>query len=117
MLDPAKLLETMQASLNMGQSSQASLSKTFLQGVNDIKMSGPDTASSVLKSVTQSGDSMLNNMKGIFDGLQANVSDHQAMQAKEIPKDFNSAMNDLRETIAKGFPGEMAEFFSKLPKM
>ena len=117
MLDPAKLLETMQASVNMGQNSQASLSKTFLQGVSKIKMSGPDTASSVLNSITQSGDSMLSSMKGIFDGLQANVSDHQTMQAEENPKDFNSAMNDLRETIAKGFPGEMADFFSKLPKM
>nr|AAT90792.1 conserved hypothetical protein [uncultured proteobacterium QS1] len=117
MLDPAKVLEAMRAGVNMGQSSQASLSQPFIQGASKIQMSGPEAASSVLKNVTQSSDSMLSNMKGIFNSLQDNVTDHQTMQTEEHPKDFNVAMSDLRETIAKGFPGEMADFFSKVPKM
>lgn len=117
MLDPAKVLETMQASINMGQNSQAALSQPFIQGASKIQMSGPETASAVLKTVTQSSDTMLSNMKGIFNGLQDNVTAHQTKQAEEPPKDFNVAMNDLRETMAKGFPGEMADFFSKVPKM
>ena len=117
MLDPAKILETMKAGGSLGQNSQSSLSQPFIQGVSNIQMSGPDAAKSVMSNVTSSCDDMFGNMKEIFNGLQANVTAHQKMQTAEQPKDFNVSMGDLRTTVAKGFPNEIAHFFSKVPKL
>lgn len=117
MLDSAKVLEAMQSAVDRGHSSSASLGGSFVQGAGKMKMSGPDAARSVLNHVTQSSEAMLGNMKGIFKGLQDDVTSHQTMQAKEQPKDASVTMNDLRDTIAKGLPSEMADFFSKLPKL
>ncbi|MEE4410195.1 MULTISPECIES: DUF6277 family protein [unclassified Serratia (in: enterobacteria)] len=117
MLDPAKIFETMKAGGSLGQNSQSSLSQPFMDGVSNIQMSGPDAAKSVMSNVTKSCDDMFGNMKGIFNGLQSNVTAHQKMQTSEQPKDFNVPMDDLRPTIAKGFPNEMANFFTKVPKL
>ncbi|EOV5094245.1 DUF6277 family protein [Serratia marcescens] len=117
MLDPAKILETMQAANQLGQNSQSSLSRPFMQGVSNIQMSGPDAAKSVMSNVTKSCDDMFGNMKDVFNGLQSDITAHQKMQTNAQPKDFNVSMNDLRKTVSKGFPGEMADFFSKVPKI
>lgn len=117
MLDPTKIFEAMQTGVNLGTNSQSSLSQPFMKGVSNIQMSGPDAAKSVMSNVTKSCDVMLGNMKDVFNGLQANVNEHQRMQTGEQPKDFNVSMDDLRSTIAKGFPNEMEDFFSKVPKL
>lgn len=117
MLDPAKILETMKAGGNLGAKSQSSLSQPFMQGVSNIQMSGPDAAKSVMSNVTKSCDDMFSHMKDIFNGLQSNVDAHQKMQTSEQPKDFEVSMDDLRPAIAKGFPREVADFFSKVPKL
>lgn len=117
MLDPAKLFETLQAGNQLGQNSTSSLNQPFMQGVSNIQLSGPDAAKSVMGNVTNACDTMFGNMKGVFNGLQANVTAHQKMQTGEQPQDFNATMDDLRKTIAKGFPQEMADFFAKVPKI
>lgn len=117
MLDPAKIHQTMQSGGSLGQNSQSSLSQPFMQGVSNIQMSGPDAAKSVMSNVTKSCDEMFGNMKGIFNGLQADVNAHQKMQTGEQPQDFDVPMGDLRPTVAKGFPGEIAQFFTKVPKL
>ncbi|EIM18740.1 DUF6277 family protein [Pseudomonas chlororaphis] len=117
MLDQAKVLEAMQSAVNMGHRSSASLGDSFVQGASKMQMSGSDAARSVLNHVTQSSDTMLGSMKGIFKGLQDDLTSHQTMQAQEQPKDADVNMSDLRDTIAKGLPSEMADFFSKLPRL
>lgn len=117
MLDPAKVLEAMQSAVNLGQSSSASLAASFLHGASKMQFSGPNAARSVMNHVTQSSDTMLGNMKRIFKDLQDDVTSHQDMQAKEQPMDADVNMRDLRDTMAKGVPSEVADFFSKLPKM
>lgn len=117
MLDPENIFKTMKSGSQMGQDSQSSLSQPFMQGVSNIEMSGPDAANSVMKNVSKSCDDMFGNMKGIFNGLQANVTAHQKMQSAAQPKDFNVSMTDLRPTVARGLPHEFSDFFSKVPKL
>lgn len=117
MLDPAKIFETMKAGSDLGKNSQTSLSQPFMQGVSNIEMSGPDAAKSVMTNVTQSCDEMFSNMKEVFNGLQANTTAHQKMQSAEQPKDFSAQMDDLRTAISKGFPKEISDFFSGVPKL
>ncbi|EHO4509655.1 hypothetical protein M8Q70_000578 [Salmonella enterica] len=117
MLDPAKIFEIMQAGNKLGHDSQSKLSQPFMKGVSNIQMSGPNAAKSVMSNVTKSCDDMFGNMKEVFNGLQSDITAHQEMQAHRQPKDFNVSMNDLRKTVSKGFPSEMADFFSKVPKL
>ena len=53
----------------------------------------------------------------MFDGLQDNLDAHQKMQQAERPKDFGTAMKDLRSTLSAGFPEEMKNMFDKMPKI
>jgi hypothetical protein len=117
MLNPQELMKVLEAASKMGTSAQSSLSQPFIQGVSNIQMSGPNAASDIISHVSGACNSMFSSMNSVFDGLQSNVTAHQAQQQGKQPKDFTTATDDLRPTVSRGFPKEMEAFFSKVPKI
>ncbi len=117
MLDPKNIKDVMQSSSGLGQKSQADLQKPFVEGMQNMEMSGADAARSIMQSVNQSCQTMMDDMNKILNGMQDNVNAHQKMQSEERPKDFETAMNDLRTTLSNGFPEEMKNLFDKVPKI
>lgn len=117
MLDPKNIKDVMQSSSGMGQQAQADLQQPFVQGMQNMEMSGADAARNIMQSVNQSCQTMMNDMNKILNGLQDNVDAHQKMQREEQPKDFETAMSDLRATLSNGFPEEMRNLFDKVPKI
>lgn len=117
MLDPKVLHSVMNQSANLGNNAQTELQKPFIQGMQTMEMSGSDAARSIMDTVNQSCMKMIEDMNNVFSGLQDNVDAHQKMQQAEKPKDFDTAMNDLREKLSTGFPQEMKNLFDKMPKL
>lgn len=117
MLDPKVLHSIMNQSASLGSDAQSELKKPFITGLQNMEMSGSDAARTIMNTVNQSCMKMINDMNGVFDGLQDNVDAHQKMQQTEKPKDFDTAMSDLREKLSTGFPEEMKSLFDKMPKL
>ncbi|WP_422527439.1 DUF6277 family protein [Serratia fonticola] len=117
MLDPKNIKDVMQSSSGLGQQAQADLQQPFVQGMQNMEMSGADAARNIMQSVNQSCKTMMDDMNKILNGLQDNVDAHQKMQREERPKDFEKAMSDLRATLSNGFPEEMKSLFDKVPKI
>lgn len=117
MLDPKTLQSVMQSASELGNSSQSELQKPFVEGMQNMEMSGSDAARDIMNSVNQSCQKMMTDMNKVFSGLQDNVDAHQKMQQEERPKDFETAMSDLRLKLSTGFPEEMKSLFDKMPKI
>lgn len=117
MLDPKNMQNVLKSAADLGEKSQSNLQKPFVAGVQNMDMSGSDAARTIMQSVNQSCQTMMNDMNKALAGLQDNVDAHQKMQSEERPKDFETAMSDLRNTLSNGFPEEMKNMFDKLPKM
>lgn len=117
MLDPNTIKGLMQKSSDLSQQAQSDLQKPFINGIQNMEMSGADAAKSIMQSVNQSCQAMMDDMNKLLNGLQDNVDAHQKMQSEERPKDFETAMNDLRNTLSNGFPEEMKNMFDKVPKL
>lgn len=117
MLDPKNVQSVLRFSTESGNNSASELQKPFMEGVENMSMSGSDASRSILKNVNQSCDQMMKEMGKMFDGLQDNLDAHQKMQQAERPKDFDTAMKDLRTTLSSGFPEEMKSMFDKMPKI
>ncbi|MFZ1874129.1 MAG: DUF6277 family protein [Chania sp.] len=117
MLDPKSIKDVMQSSSGLGQQAQSDLQQPFVKGMQNMEMSGADAARSIMQSVNQSCQTMMDDMNKILGGVQDNVDAHQKMQSEERPKDFETAMNDLRATLSNGFPEEMKNMFDKVPKI
>ncbi len=117
MLDPKVLHSVMNQSANLGNNAQNELQKPFIKGMQNMEMSGSQAARNIMNTVNQSCMQMIQDMNNVFNGLQDNVDAHQKMQQSEKPKDFDSAMNDLREKLSTGFPEEMKNMFDKMPKI
>lgn len=117
MLDPKTIKDVMQSSSGLGQQAQSELQKPFVKGMQNMEMSGADAARNIMQSVNQSCQTMMDDMNKILNGVQDNVDAHQKMQREERPKDFETAMKDLRTTLSTGFPEEMKNMFDKVPKI
>lgn len=117
MLDPKKFQSFIVSGTKTMQASQQELLTPFLQGIEKLEVSGAESARTIINSVNESCKQMMEEMNSIFSGLQQDVDAHQKMQKAERPKDFESAMRDLRETLATGFPAEMENLFDKIPKI
>lgn len=117
MLDPKKFQAFIASGTKSAQAAQQELLAPFLHGIETMELSGADTARTIINNVNQTCKQMLDEMNSVFSGLQENVDAHQKMQKEERPKDFDSAMRDLRDTLATGFPQEMKQLFDKLPKI
>jgi hypothetical protein len=117
MLDPKNLQSVMNESSELGKNAQANLEKPFAEGMQNMQMSGSDSARDIMNTVNATCKKMMDDMNGVFSGLQDNVDAHQKMQQEERPKDFETAMSDLRLKLSTGFPQEMKELFDKMPKI
>lgn len=117
MLDPKNLQSVLNFSTESGNDATSELQKPFMEGIEKMSMSGSDASRSILKNVNQSCSQMMQEMSKMFDGLQDNIDAHQKMQQAERPKDFDTAMKDLRTSLSSGFLEEMKAMFDKLPKI
>lgn len=117
MLDPKNMQNVLKSAAELGQQSQADLQAPFMKGLQNMEMSGADAARTIMQSVNKSCETMMKDMNKVLAGVQDNVDAHQKMQSEERPKDFETAMNDLRNTLSNGFPEEMKSMFDNLPKI
>lgn len=117
MLDPKHLQSVLEKSAKLSQDAQEKMTTPFSEGMSKMEINGADSARDIMQTVNRQCQSILNDMNGILRDLQDNVDAHQKMQSAEVPKDFQQAMNDLRETTAKGFPEELSSFFDRVPKV
>lgn len=117
MLDPKNVREMMDTSSDLTKKSQSDLQKPFVEGMQKMEMSGGDAARNIMQSVNQSCQTMMEDMNKLLNGMQDDVNAHQKMQREERPKDFETAMSDLRTTLSSGFPEEMKDLFDKVPKI
>ncbi|WP_101505752.1 DUF6277 family protein [Erwinia sp. B116] len=117
MLDPKAIIATIEAAMSQVQGAHASLSQQFMSGVSGMNLSGSDSASAVMDSTSQSCRQMMEQMEKTFASLQSNLDAHQAMQRQEVTADFNQQKNDLRDTLARGFPAEDPAFLQGKPRL
>lgn len=116
MFNPAQIFQVMKSASSMGAGSQAGLSAPFMQGLSSMQMSPAEGAAAVMSNVSDTCGNMLSSLNSMTKGLQSDVAAKQAAQAAARPEDFDVTIQDLRPTVAKGFPSELASFFSNLPK-
>lgn len=116
MINPTQIFQVMKSASSMGAGSQSELSAPFMQGLSSMNMSASEGAASVISNVSNTCGSMLSKLNSMTNGIQSDVAVKQATQAAARPEDFDVTKQDLRPTVATGFPSELASFFSNLPK-
>ena len=89
------------------------LSAPFLAGASSASIDSAANVSAIIAGAHRIGAHLLEQMTSLKKTSDDELAAHQAAQKAEQTYDFVTGMDDLRNTIARGFPEEMAErFFS-----
>lgn len=106
MIEAKTILAAVKSGAALTEGVQNSLSGQFTSGVDSQALSGSDSASAVTGQCSQSCKTMMANMDKTFAALKADLQAYQQMQQQELPQNFTTHKNDLREKPARGFPDE-----------
>ena len=110
MIEAKTILAAVKYAPALTEGVQNSLSGQFTSGVDSQSLSGSDSASAVTDQSSQSCKTMMANMDKTFAALKADLHAHQQMQQQELPQNFTTHKNDLREKPARGFPEEDPDY-------
>ncbi|AOK29365.1 hypothetical protein WS67_12570 [Burkholderia singularis] len=111
MIDPKEIFSACSDSHAYGQNASSSMAEPFISSISDMSVASSSNASNLIGHVQQVGGKMLDHMSNIKSAVDRQVAAHQDAQQRQRTYDFNVNMNDLRPTVAVGFPQEMPSNF------
>ena len=114
MIDPKEIQAVFSAAHEFSRKTNETLSAPFLAGAADMSIASAANVSAIVSGAQAIGTKMLSQMTSLKESIDQQVFMHQDAQARQQTHDFTTNMNDLRETVARGFPNEMTDqFFSQ----
>jgi hypothetical protein len=117
MIDPKEIHAAFPSAEDIHQKIAETLSASFLASAPDMSIDSAANASAIASSAEDIGAKSLERMMSLKQSINQQVRAHQQAQRARQPHDFTPDMNDLRQTVAHGFPQEMAdEFFARFDK-
>jgi hypothetical protein len=113
MFDPTETQAAFASAHEFNKKVAESMSAPFLAGSDTATIDSAAMVSAIIFGAQNIGAQMLAQMVSIKNTTEAQLAAHQLAQRQQKSYDFAVNMDDLRNTIAQGFPQEMADqFFS-----
>jgi protein-tyrosine-phosphatase len=113
MFDPTETQAAFASAHEFNKKTTESMAAPFLAGSGNATIDSASTVSAIILGSQNVGAQMLAQMVSIKNSNEAQLAAHQLAQRQQKTYDFVTNMDDLRNTIAQGFPEEMADqFFS-----
>ncbi len=114
MIDPKAILDATHAATQFGATAQAGMTGPFTAGIASMNVASTSNSSNVIGGIQQIGQQSLGHMMEIKSSVDSQLGVHQSKQRAQQSYDFNTDMNDLRPTDARGFPNELDMDFHKV---
>jgi hypothetical protein len=113
MFDPKETQAAFAAAHEFNKKTAESMSAPFLTGASNATIDSAANVNAIIFGAKNIGAQMLEQMTSIKNSADAQLAAHQLAQRQQKTYDFVTNMDDLRNTIAQGFPQEMGDqFFS-----
>jgi hypothetical protein len=96
MLDPKKIIATIESAMQQATQAQAGLQSSFMSTVPSMAVEGPGNAAGVMSAIAQACQDMAAKMEGTRQVMDADVAAHQAAQAAQQPADFDVTARPVR---------------------